>query len=75
MTAQAEKVVEAAMSLSADERVEVAERLMATLSAVDESDAGFDQEIRSRIEESERDPSCMIPGDEVFRKLRERRQP
>jgi putative addiction module component (TIGR02574 family) len=63
-----------ARDLTPEERVKLAEEILATLHEVDtEVDAAWDAEIKQRIAEIENGTAKLIPAEEVFARLR--RQP
>ena len=60
-----------ARSLSREERVRLAEELLATVQEVDpEVEAAWDEEIKRRIEEIDSGTAKLIPADEVFAEVR-----
>ncbi len=60
-----------AQELTRDERVQLAEEILATIHGVDEEvDAAWDAEIRHRIAEIENGTAELIPAEEVFARLR-----
>jgi putative addiction module component (TIGR02574 family) len=60
-----------AKDLSPDERVKLAEEILATVHGVDEDvDAEWDAEIKRRIAEIESGTAQLIPAEEVFARLR-----
>lgn len=60
-----------AQELTPDERVQLAEGILATIHGVDEEvDAAWDAEIRRRIAEIENGTAELIPAEEVFARLR-----
>lgn len=72
MTDKSKVVLEEALKLTANERAEVAERLIASL---DEApDAGVEQawqeEVQRRLQQVERGEVTTIPWEEVQRRLR-----
>ena len=74
MDTQAEQVLQIALSLSADDRAEIAESLIQSLDegrAVD-IEAAWAEEIGRRIEEIDNGNAQMIPWEEVIRSMRER---
>ena len=74
MDTQAEQILQIALSLSADDRAEIAESLIQSLDegrAVD-IEAAWAEEIGRRIEEIDNGNAQMIPWEEVIRSMRER---
>ena len=60
-----------ARSLSPEERVQLAEEILATVHEQDEAtDAAWDAEIKRRIAEIDNGTAKLIPAEEVFAKLR-----
>lgn len=60
-----------ARALSAEERVQLAEELLATVQAPDaEIDAAWDEEIQRRLAEIDNGTAKLIPAEEVFAELR-----
>ena len=60
-----------ARALSPEERVRLAEELLATVQEVDpQVEAAWDEEIRRRIEEIDRGKAKLIPAEEVFAEVR-----
>ena len=60
-----------ALSLSPEERVQLAEELLATVQEVDaEVEAAWDEEIRPRIAEIDNGTAKLVPAEEVFAELR-----
>jgi putative addiction module component (TIGR02574 family) len=74
MDTQAQQILQSALQLPYDERVEIAELLMLSLdeqTAV-ELNALWGEEIRRRIESIDSGRVKMIPADDVMREMRER---
>lgn len=74
MDTQAEQILQIALSLSADDRAEIAESLIQSLDegrAVD-IEAAWVEEIGRRIEEIDNGNAQLIPWEEVIRSMRER---
>lgn len=70
-TSLVEELSRRAQELSPDERVQLAEELLATVHDADEAvDAEWDAEIRCRIAEIENGTAELIPAEEVFARLR-----
>lgn len=66
-----EELSRRAKDLSPDERVQLAEAILATVQCEDEEvDAAWDAEIKRRISEIESDAVKAIPAEEVFARLR-----
>ena len=66
-----EELSRRAKELSPDERVKLAEEILATVHDVDEDvDAEWDAEIRRRIAEIEAGTAQLISAEEVFARLR-----
>lgn len=66
-----EELSRRAKDLSPDERVQLAEEILATVHGMDEHvDAEWDAEIKRRIAEIEDGTARLIPAEEVFAKLR-----
>jgi putative addiction module component (TIGR02574 family) len=70
-TTLVEELSRRARDLSPEERVQLAEEILATVHEVDEEvDAAWDAEIRRRIDEVENGTARLIPAEEVFARLR-----
>jgi putative addiction module component (TIGR02574 family) len=66
-----EELSRRAKDLSPDERVKLAEEILATVYDVEEDvDAAWDAEIKRRIAEIEGGTAQLIPAEEVFARLR-----
>lgn len=67
---------EAAMKLSTEEKVQLADELIASIGPEEraEIDASWAAEVERRIDLVDEGKSESIPADELFRQLRERRQ-
>ena len=65
MTADAKSVFDAALALSADDRADLAERLMLTLDQQRQAqlEAAWDAEINRRLDEIDSGAVKLIPGD------------
>jgi putative addiction module component (TIGR02574 family) len=74
MNTQAEQILQSALTLPADDRVEIAESLLQSLDedTAAEIEASWTEEIRRRIESIDKGEAKMIPADEVMREMRER---
>lgn len=70
-TTLVEELSRRARNLSPEERVQLAEEILATVHEVDEEvDAAWDAEIKRRIAEIENGTATLIPAEEVFARLR-----
>ena len=66
-----EELSRKALSLSPEERVQLAEKLLATVQEVDtEVEATWDEEIKRRIAEIENGTAELIPAEDVFAEVR-----
>ena len=66
-----EELSRRAKELSLDERVQLAEEILATVHETDEEvDAAWDAEIKRRVAEIENGTAELIPAEEVFARLR-----
>jgi putative addiction module component (TIGR02574 family) len=74
MDTQAEQILQTALSLPADDRVEIAESLLVSIDEerAAEIEAAWADVIRRRIEEIDNGQAHMIPWDETIRSMRER---
>jgi putative addiction module component (TIGR02574 family) len=71
MSILVEELARKALSLSTEERVQLAEELLATVQNVDaEVEAAWDEEIKRRIAEIDNGTARLIPSEEVFAELR-----
>lgn len=71
MSTLVEELSRKALSLSPEERIQLAENLLATVQEVDEEvEAAWDEEIRRRIAEIDSGTAKLIPSEEVFAELR-----
>jgi putative addiction module component (TIGR02574 family) len=71
MTTLVDELSQKALELPAEERVLLAERLLATVHEVDpEVEAAWDVEIQRRLAEIDRGTAKLIPAAEVFAKVR-----
>jgi putative addiction module component (TIGR02574 family) len=60
-----------ARALSPEERIRLAEELLATVQEVDpQVEAAWDEEIRRRIEQIDSGTAKLIPAEEVFAEVR-----
>lgn len=75
MAPSSKTVFDAALALPVDERVELAERLFASLDAThrEKADALWVEECDARIAAYDKGEIKATPGDEVFRRLRAKR--
>jgi len=76
MSAIANKVFEEALSLSSDERVSLVEKLLTSLNLPiqAEIDQLWVEEAERRVSQIERGDVELVPGDEVFAKIRRKYQ-
>lgn len=66
-----EELSRKALQLSPEERVQLAEKLLATVHETDaEVEAAWDEEIRRRLAEIENGTAQLIPAEEVFAEVR-----
>lgn len=66
-----EELARKARALSPEERIRLAEELLATVQEVDpEVEAAWDEEIRRRVAEIESGNAKLIPAEEVFAEVR-----
>lgn len=66
-----EELSRRARSLSPEERVRLAEELLATVQEVDaETEAAWSEEIKRRIAEIDSGTARLVPADEVFAEVR-----
>jgi len=71
MSILVEELSRQALSLSPEERIQLAQELLATVQEVDpEVEAAWDEEIRRRVAEIEDGTVKLIPAEEVFAELR-----
>ena len=71
MTTLVDELSQKALELPTEERVLLAERLLATVHEVDpEVEAAWDVEIQRRLTEIDRGTAKLIPAEEVFAKVR-----
>lgn len=59
-----------AHELGPEDRVRLAEELLASLEGNNEADAAWDEELRKRIAEAESGAVSLVPADEVFARVR-----
>ena len=74
MNSQAEQILQSALSLNPDDRVEIAESLILSLDEDRAADieAAWAAEIKRRIESIDKGEVQLIPAEEVIRGMRER---
>jgi putative addiction module component (TIGR02574 family) len=74
MNSHAEQILQSALSLDPDDRVEIAESLIVSLDEkrAAEIEAAWAAEIKRRLESIDKGEVQLIPWDETFRSMRER---
>lgn len=74
MDTQAQQILQTALALPRDDRVEIAESLLLSLDdkTGDEIENAWAVEIKRRLDEIDRGEVKMIPMEEVIREMRER---
>lgn len=71
MTSLVDELSQRAQALSPEDRVRLAEKLLATVYAVDdEVESAWDEEIKRRIGEIDNGTARLIPAEEVFAEAR-----
>ena len=77
MTTHAKSIVDSALSLSADERADLAERLILSLDDTyqTELNKAWNAEIERRLSEIRQGRARLIPGDDALRMIRQRIKP
>ena len=71
MSSLVEELSRKALSLSPEERVQLAEELLATVQEVDaDVEAAWDEEIKRRVAEIDNGTAKLIPAEEVFAEVR-----
>ncbi len=70
MATSIQDVKAAALDLSAEDRAELAQRLLSSLDRDPEVEAAWNEEIRQRVAELEAGTVTTIPAEEVFAKAR-----
>lgn len=71
MTDLVDELARKARALSPEERVRLAEELLATVQEVDpQVEAAWDEEIKRRIEEIDGGKAKLIPAEDVFAEVR-----
>ena len=76
MSGNSKSILDAALSLPAEDRAEIAERLMFSLDDRHraEIETAWEGELQRRANEVDRGDVLLIPGDEAMRRLRERKK-
>ena len=74
MSGLAEKIYEEALNLPIDDRLSLIDKLMssANLPTQKDIDQAWSKEVERRCKEVEEGQARLIPGDEVFAKIRQR---
>jgi putative addiction module component (TIGR02574 family) len=74
MDTQAQQILQSALSLSPDDRVEIAEWLMLSLDkeVASEIETAWAEEIQRRIDSLDSGRVKTIPADDIMREMRER---
>lgn len=67
---QIEALEHQVLNLPAKDRSRMLELLMTSLDADEELDAAWAQELARRDQAADRDPTLLIPADEVFARLK-----
>jgi putative addiction module component (TIGR02574 family) len=71
MTTLVDELSQKALELPPEERVRLAEKLLATVHQIDaEVEAAWDQEIQRRLAEIDNGTAKLIPAEEVFAEVR-----
>lgn len=71
MSTLIEELSRQALSLPPEERVQLAEKLLATVQEMDEDvDAAWDEEIRRRVAEIDNGTANLVSAEEVFAEVR-----
>jgi putative addiction module component (TIGR02574 family) len=71
MTDLVDELARKARALSPEERIRLAEELLATVQEVDpQVEAAWDEEIKRRIEEIDSGKAKLIPAEDVFAEVR-----
>ena len=72
----ADKVFDEALSLPADARLNLVEKLLTSLNLPTQAEIArlWSEEAERRVAEIERGEVNLIPGEKVFRKIREKHQ-
>lgn len=71
MTTLVEELSQRALELPPEERVRLAEKILATVHEVDaEVEAAWDQEIQRRLAEIDNGTAKLIPAEDVFAEVR-----
>ena len=75
MSELAEKLIQQALGLPANERAEVAERLLSSLEpSLSEKDQLWAREVEDRIDAYERGEIRAIPAEDVFNEINSRKR-
>ena len=74
MDSQAEQILQSALNLHPDDRVEIAESLILSLDEkwAAEIESAWAEEIKRRLESIDKGEVQLIPADEVMREMRAR---
>ena len=74
MDTQAEQILQSALNLPPDDRVEIAESLILSLDEkrAAEIESAWAEEIKRRLDSIDRGEAKMIPWEDVIRPMRER---
>jgi putative addiction module component (TIGR02574 family) len=74
MNTQAKQILQSALALDPDDRVEIAETLLLSLDddRAAEIEAAWAAEIKRRIESIDRGEAQMVPWEQVLQEMRER---
>ncbi|TYT73210.1 addiction module protein [Desulfobotulus mexicanus] len=74
MTESAEKIYEQALNLPIDDRLLLIDKLLIStnLSARSDIDQAWSEEVERRSQELKRGEAKLIPGEEVFEKIKKR---
>jgi putative addiction module component (TIGR02574 family) len=72
MDTQAEQILQSALNLSSDDRVEIAESLILSLDEkrAAEIESAWAEEIQRRLDSIDRGEAKMIPAEEVMQEMR-----
>jgi putative addiction module component (TIGR02574 family) len=74
MNTHAEQILQSALSLPLDDRMEIAESLMLSLNdeQAAEIEAAWSEEIKRRLDSIDKGEVKLIPAEQVMREMRER---
>lgn len=74
MDANAEQILQSALNLPPDDRVEIAESLILSLDEkrASEIESAWAEEIRRRLESIDKGEVQLVPWDDMIRSMRER---